>query len=97
LPNRPEVLNPKTALFFLAFIPQFINPHGSVMVQFILLGSLSVFLNTLADIVVATLAGTIGAYLKKHRALRTAQRYFTGGAMIALGLYVAFVGGDQKA
>lgn len=92
-----EILNPKTALFFLAFIPQFINPNGSVVAQFILLGSISVLLNTSVDIVVATLAGTIGAQLQKRRALRKAQRYFTGGSLIALGVYVAAAGGEQQA
>jgi len=91
-----EILNPKTALFFLAFIPQFINPQGSVVVQFIVLGSISVLLNTSVDIVVATLAGTIGAQLQKRRTLRKAQRYFTGGSLIALGLYVAAAGGEQQ-
>jgi threonine/homoserine/homoserine lactone efflux protein len=80
-----EILNPKTALFFLAFIPQFINPQGSVVLQFIVLGSISVLLNTSVDILVATLAGTIGAQLQKRRTLRKAQRYFTGGSLIALG------------
>lgn len=47
-----EVLNPKTALFFLAFIPQFINPQGTIIIQFLLLGSISVALNTSVDIVV---------------------------------------------
>ena len=92
-----EILNPKTALFFLAFIPQFINPQGSVVLQFIILGSISVLLNTSVDIVVATLAGTIGAQLQKRRTLRKAQRYFTGGSLIALGMYVAVAGGDQQA
>lgn len=92
-----EILNPKTALFFLAFIPQFINPDGFVMGQFILLGSLSVLLNTTVDLMVTTLAGTIGAQLQKRRTLRRVQRYFTGGSLIALGVYVAVAGGDQSA
>ena len=92
-----EILNPKTALFFLAFIPQFINPDGFVMGQFILLGSLSVLLNTTVDLMVTTLAGTIGAQLQKRRTLRRVQRYFTGGSLIALGVYVAVAGGDQQA
>src|SRR5690606_6111978 len=41
-----EALNPKTALFFLAFLPQFISPHGPIVFQFVLLGTISVLLNT---------------------------------------------------
>ncbi len=92
-----EMLNPKTALFFLAFIPQFIDPAGSVVLQFILLGSLSVFLNTSADIVVATLAGPISSQLRKRASLRRAQRIFSGSGLIALGAYVALSGNGSEA
>ena len=87
-----EVLNPKTALFFLAFIPQFINPHGVVVLEFLLLGSISVLLNTSMDVVVATLAGPIGVRLKKRAKLRKAQHMFSGISLIALGAYVALSG-----
>ena len=87
-----EALNPKTALFFLAFIPQFIHPDGSVFWQFILLGSISVLLNTSADIVVANLAGPIGHYVKRNSGLRSFQRAFTACGLMALGVYVALVG-----
>ena len=87
-----EVLNPKTALFFLAFIPQFINPHGVVVLEFLLLGSISVLLNSSVDIVVATLAGPIGAQLQRRARLRQAQRLFSGFSLIALGAYVALSG-----
>lgn len=84
-----EMLNPKTALFFLAFIPQFINPEGVVVLQFILLGSLSVLLNSTADLIVAFLAGPLGGYLTRNVKLRQGQRLFSGLAFIALGAYVA--------
>lgn len=90
-----EVLNPKTALFFLAFIPQFINPEGVVVTQFVILGCISVFMNTSADIVVATLAGPIGYQLKTRARLRKGQKMFTGISLIGLGAYVAFAGGEQ--
>lgn len=91
-----EMLNPKTALFFLAFIPQFINPDGVIVTQFIILGTISVCMNTSADIVVATLAGPIGHQLKTRPMLRKGQRIFTGTSLIALGAYVAFAGGEHK-
>ncbi|EKV01227.1 putative threonine efflux protein [Leptolyngbya sp. PCC 7375] len=87
-----EVLNPKTALFFLAFIPQFINPDGVVFAQFLLLGSTSVALNTSVDFIVIALAGPIGQWLKSSPRLRRGQRYATGTGLIALGSYVALTG-----
>ena len=90
-----EMLNPKTALFFLAFIPQFVNPHGVIVVQFILLGCISVVLNTSADVVVALLAGPIGQRLRASARFRRRQRLATGSALIGLGAYVAVTGKQQ--
>ena len=85
-----EVLNPKTALFFLSFIPQFVNRgQGHVFLQFILLGTLSVTLNTSADIVVILLAGPIGLRIRESARFRKRQRRLTGAAMIGLGTYLA--------
>lgn len=85
-----EALNPKTAAFFLAFVPQFVNPAaGHVALQFVALGFISVSLNTLADIVVAFAASRIreGAATRPRfiRRLREAS----GAAMIALGIGLA--------
>lgn len=91
-----EVLNPKTALFFLAFIPQFIDPTRTVVTQFTVLGCISVFLNTSVDFVVATAAGPIGTQLRKRAKLRQAQRLFTGSGLVALGVYVALSGNGEK-
>jgi threonine/homoserine/homoserine lactone efflux protein len=90
-----EVLNPKTALFFLAFIPQFINPQGLVFLQFVVLGVISVALNTSADLIVAVLAGPIGQRLRSSAKLRQRQRIATGSALIGLGAYVAVSGKQQ--
>jgi threonine/homoserine/homoserine lactone efflux protein len=90
-----EVLNPKTALFFLSFIPQFVNrSHGHVFLQFVLLGSLSVTLNTSADIVVTFSAGPLGQRIRNSARFRRRQRTATGAVMIGLGTYLAF--GDSK-
>jgi len=85
-----EVLNPKTALFFLSFIPQFISPErGHVFLQFIILGALSVLLNTAADLLVVVLAAPLERKLKSSVRFRRGQRVASGLGMITLGTYVA--------
>jgi threonine/homoserine/homoserine lactone efflux protein len=85
-----EVLNPKTALFFLSFIPQFITPErGHIFAQFGVLGSISVLLNTSADLVVVFLAGPLGHRLKNSVRFRRRQQTACGLAMIGLGAWVA--------
>lgn len=85
-----EVLNPKTALFFLSFIPQFVNREaGQVFLQFVLLGTLSVFLNTTADLIVVMLAGPLGNRIRSSATFRRRQRTLTGAIMIGLGTYLA--------
>lgn len=85
-----EALNPKTALFFLAFIPQFVNRASSgVFWQFLLLGAISVSLNTSCDLIVTLMAAPIGARLRSSATLRRRQRTATGLTLIGLGAYVA--------
>jgi len=85
-----EVLNPKTALFFLSFIPQFVNrAAGHVFLQFLLLGTISVCLNTTADLIVTFLAGPIGNRIRASAVFRRRQRTATGLIMIGLGTYLA--------
>ena len=85
-----EALNPKTALFFLSFIPQFVNRgSGHVFFQFVVLGTASVILNTSADMIVILLAGSLGEKLRSSAVLRRRQRTLTGAIMIGLGTYLA--------
>jgi threonine/homoserine/homoserine lactone efflux protein len=88
-----EVLNPKTALFFLTFLPQFCQPeHGPLAVQVLVLGAVSVALNTLVDVAVAFAAGGISRRLRERPALWRRQQVATGSILIGLGAYAALAG-----
>ena len=85
-----EVLNPKTALFFLSFIPQFVDHRsGHLFLQFVALGTISVVLNTSADLVVILLAGPLGEKIRSSQKFRRRQRSLTGTIMLGLGIYMA--------
>jgi len=84
-----EVLNVKTALFFLAFLPQFVQPSEPVVAQLVLLGTICVVFNTLVDVV----AVLWSARLLASRAARAARarllRRTSGATMVALGAFLA--------
>jgi threonine/homoserine/homoserine lactone efflux protein len=83
-------LNPKTALFFLAFLPQFVDPSAdSVTLQFLTLGGLFVTMAIMTDSMYALLASTAGGWLKKNQSFLRADRYIVGSVYIGLGVTAA--------
>lgn len=85
-----EVLNPTTGLFFLAFIPQFINiKNENVFMQFLVLGLITALFNLAADFTVATFAGPIGQRLSTSYKFKRGQRITSGCTLIGLGAYVS--------
>jgi threonine/homoserine/homoserine lactone efflux protein len=91
-----QVLNPKVALFFLAFLPQFVDPsRGAAWTQVVVLGATLASLGLFTDGLYALLGGTAGGWIRKRGgALRRAGRYVTGGIYIALGAVAAISGKD---
>jgi threonine/homoserine/homoserine lactone efflux protein len=87
-----NVLNPKTALFFLAFLPQFVDPDRSAAPQIAVLGLIWVLLGLLSDSVYAVLSGTVGGALRRSSAFSRAQRFITGVVLIGLGVLAALTG-----
>lgn len=88
-----NLLNPKTALFFLAFLPQFVNPvRGHVTIQILELGILFALMGWCSDSVYALIAGTVAERIRRSLRLRRIQRNVSGGGLIALGLASAFSG-----
>jgi threonine/homoserine/homoserine lactone efflux protein len=92
-----NLLNPKTALFFFAFLPQFIDlTRGAVVGQVILLGSILIFLGTLSDSIYALASGTIGNWLRGNMKFLRGQRYFAGSVYLGLGAATALSGVHRK-
>lgn len=86
-----EALNPKTAVFFLAFIPQFIGPAEGAATQFVILGSICVAANTLVDLLVALGVGRLRAGALSRPGLMLRARQASAGLMVALGLGTLFL------
>jgi threonine/homoserine/homoserine lactone efflux protein len=91
-----NVLNPKTALFFLAFLPQFVDPDASrPALQIAFLGVLFALLGLVTDSLWALAAGTAGGVLRRSRRFVRGQRYVTGTVYVGLGVATAFAGSAE--
>jgi len=93
-----NTLNPKTALFFLAFLPQFVDPaRAAAWAQILLLGATFVILALCSDGLYALLSGTAGGWLRRRMkgvTFRRGQRFVSGGILIGLGALAAASGKD---
>lgn len=92
-----QVLNPKTALFFYAFLPQFVDPgRGSVIIQILFLGILFVLMATITDGLYALVASGVGKLLAQRAGFQRLQKYVTGVVYLTLGIAAAVTGTAKK-
>ncbi|MBA3712693.1 MAG: LysE family translocator [Pyrinomonadaceae bacterium] len=92
-----NVLNPKTAIFFFAFLPQFIDAErGAVATQILCFGAIVVMLGFTSGSVYSVLAGGIGNVLRGNRKFLRAQRYFAGSVYLGLGVTTALTGTTRR-
>lgn len=90
-----NLLNPKTALFFFAFLPQFVDPaRGPVVQQIVVLGIIFVSMAIVSDSLYALVAGTAGELLSGNAQMARAQKYLAGTIYISLGVTTALLGGS---
>ncbi len=86
------LLNPKTAIFFAAFLPQFIEAPSAPVAQTIMLGIVFVLIAATTDTVYALTAGAVRPWLQRAKGVAAVAKYGSGGALIGLGLLTAFSG-----
>jgi threonine/homoserine/homoserine lactone efflux protein len=86
------LLNPKTAIFFSAFLPQFMDPNASTVLQSVALGAAFVAIAAITDTLYALSASSIAPLLTRAKVSRSLGRFFTAGAFIGLGVYTAISG-----
>jgi len=91
-----NILNPKTALFFFAFLPQFVDPaRGNIITQNLFLGAVFVGMAIVTDSMYALLASSIAGRLSASPRFQKGQRYFAGLVYIGLGITTALTGAKK--
>ena len=91
-----NILNPKTALFFFAFLPQFVDPaKGNVTAQTLLLGAIFVGMAIITDSMFALIASSLAEKLTGNKRFQKGQRYFAGLVYIGLGITTALTGSKK--
>ena len=88
-----NTLNPKTALFFFAFLPQFVDRDGNVTLQVLFFGALFIALGIVSDGSYALIASHLGSWLRNSPAFGFVERYVAGGIFVTLGVTAAIAGG----
>jgi threonine/homoserine/homoserine lactone efflux protein len=85
-----NLFNPKTAIFFLAFLPQFADPaRGALHWQILVLGLTFMGLGIMSDCMFAIAAGSVGDFLRRNRRFLRFQRWFAGASFVGLGVTAA--------
>ncbi|AEF56312.1 LysE family translocator [Marinomonas posidonica] len=91
-----EILNPKTAIFFLAFIPQFIHPEkGDLFLQFFVLGMVVVLFNSLPDFLISFFSKPVEHLWNTSATFRKVQQATSGLCLVGLGIYLALSGSNK--
>jgi len=85
-----EILNPKTSVFFLSFLPQFVDPsQGSTTMQLFIFGMILLFVSCLRDILLAISSSSISSWLAGKPRVQSVQRWLTGFILIGVGVRLA--------